>query len=255
MIKIKPIVACITYSRCKIAAIFNSRDYIIRIWVRTRENCRCSRNKSRWDSLGSCCNLIHIWPSIDSRAHSGASWCSLSGNSSCSCASGVKCCRGCWGESRWWGSKSSCRRVNCLIVVYWQDSSCWGNIAIAEIINKNIIALTACASLESYRVGITVRRDLTLSVSRHNNQKEDGKWKADHSDSKLNDLYFKINRLISGQILWIFTGFSNIVELHPKINYEKNIVKRGSILPFHQTWISKTILFLDQRYSFENEWE
>lgn len=62
-----------------------------------------------------------------------------------------------------------------MIVVYWQDSSCWGNIAIAEIINKNIIALTACASLESYRVGITVRRDLTLSVSRHNNQKEDGK--------------------------------------------------------------------------------
>jgi hypothetical protein len=62
-----------------------------------------------------------------------------------------------------------------LKVVYWQDSRCWGDIAVAKIINNNIVALTACAGLESDRVGIAVRRDLALGVSSHNNQKEDGK--------------------------------------------------------------------------------
>jgi hypothetical protein len=88
-----------------------------------------------------------------------------------------------------------------LKVICWPYSRCWRDKAVAEIVNKNIIALAACAGLESNRVGITVRRDLTLSVSHHNNQKEERKGEADHSDSKFNDLYFKINRRISRQIL------------------------------------------------------
>ena len=88
-----------------------------------------------------------------------------------------------------------------MVVIYWQYSRCWRDKAVAEIVNKNIIALAACAGLESNRVGITVRGDLTLSVSHHNNQKEERKGEADHSDSKFNDLYFKINRRISRQIL------------------------------------------------------